>query len=766
MKEEAMFINKLKPVPACLVFLGLLLGAVNSASARSASLGLPESLAQVSGNAAQTGDLVTFSQIITSDIMLNGPFDGTSIYFSLPANWRLTPGAQLNLSMTSTFNQNPQIASGTFNGSAGSITVLLNNVVIGVASIQSAEEANFQFQIPPEIFDIPRTDGLYQLRFLLESGWACDFDENMLVAIHTSSSMILPHESVLPDTNLVNFPSPIYQDGSIITIPMLVVIPDQPTAAELQSAMTIAAGFGNLSSRRLVTDLNTVGHLTSEQLQNNNLVLIGKAATLPISNQLNLPLPAANGAYSNSGGNPDDGVVQLINSPWSEDKVVLVVSGNTDAAVIKAAQAVSTGILRSGASPNVSLVDIVRTTPISTSLHVDQTLTDMGYGGKELKDVGLNYAGYIFYIPPGQTITKDAYFELQYGHSALLQYDRAGIVVSVNGKPIGSISLTEESAHQAINLARFSIPPSAVITGNNALELKVNLIPVDRCINPDLDGVYANIWPESNLHLPLEAAVTNPTANYDLISYPAPFIYDSTLGSTAFVLQRDDLNSWRDVFSVASYLGDRSNGPVTTLSTFFADELPETERSKYNFIMVGRPSQLPVVNEINNFLPAPFDLGQDVAMEPEMQVKYRIDPKATAGYVEMLSSPWNGDNIILLAVGNDIQGVTWAASHLIEPSSWVLAGNFAVINDQQVYTANTHMTTITPGIAPTQAGVLEVVPPSIQTGVPAPYLPTWIFPALIVSVVLILLTIITAVSISWSRNRAGRRPDVSKIKPK
>ncbi|MHB8776919.1 MAG: cellulose biosynthesis cyclic di-GMP-binding regulatory protein BcsB [Anaerolineales bacterium] len=761
-----MFINKLKPVPACLVFLGLLLGAVNSASARSASLELPESLAQVSGNTAQTGDLVTFSQIITSDIMLNGPFDGTSIYFSLPANWRLTPGAQLNLSMTSTFNQNTQIASGTFNGSAGSITVLLNNVVIGVASIQSAEEATFQFQIPPETFNVTRTDGLYQLRFVLESGWACDFDENMLVAIHTSSSMILPHESVLTDTNLVKFPSPIYQGNSILTIPMLAVIPDQPTAAELQSAMTIAAGFGNLSSRTLVTDLNTVGHLTSEQLQNNNLVLIGKAATLPLSNQLNLPLPATNSVFSNVGGNPDDGVVQLINSPWSEDKVVLIVSGNTDAAVIKAAQAVSTGILRSGPFPNVSIVDVVNTTPISTSPYVDQTLTDMGYGGTEFTNVGLNYTGYKFYIPPGQTITKNAYFELQYGHSALLQYDRAGIVVSVNGKPIGSISLTEESAHQAVNLARFSIPPSAVLTGNNSLELNVSLIPVDRCINPNLNGIYANIWPESSLHLPLENAVTNPTANYDLISYPAPFTYDSTLGSTGFVLQRDDLNSWRDVFSVASYLGDSSNGPVTTLSTFFADELPEAERSKYNFIMVGRPSQLPVVGEINNFLPAPFDLGQDVAIEPEMQVKYRVNPKAAAGYIEMLTSPWNGDNIILLAVGNDSQGVAWAASHLIAPLSWVLAGNFAVIIDQQVYTANTRMTTITPGIASTQEAILEVVPPSIQMGVPSPYLPTWIFPALIVSVVLIVLTIITAISISWSRNRAGRKPAVSKIKPK
>jgi hypothetical protein len=757
-----MFINKLKTVLACFVLLGFLAGTVNSASARSVTVELPQSAAQLSAVTAQSGDLVTFSQLATNDIFLNGPFDASSIYFSLPANWRVTSGAQLNLSMTVTFNQNVQTPSGTFQGSAGGITVTLNNVLVGVAPITSSGEVTFQFPIPPEALAVPRTDGLYQLRFLLESGWTCQFDENMLVVLHTSSSMVLPHESILPDTSLTKFPSPIYQGDAIFMLPVLVVIPDKPTVAELQSAMTVAAGFGNLSSRKLVMDLNTVSHLTSEQMTNNNLILIGKAATLPISDKLNFPLPPTSGAFSNSGGNPDDGIIQLVNSPWSDDKVVLVVSGNTDAATIKAAQAVSTGSLRSNVQPNVAIVDVVKSTPISKSSRVDQSLTDMGYGGKQLTDVGVNYVGYMFNVPPGQTITKDAYFELQFGHSSLLQFDRAGIVVSVNGKPIGSVSLTEETARQAVNQVRFSIPPTVVLTGNNSLEVKVSLIPVDRCSNPDLNGVYANIWPESNLHLPMVQAVISPTANYDLISYPAPFAYESTLNSTAFVLQHDDLASWRDAFHIASYLGDRSNGPVTTLSVFYADKLPEAERSKYNFIVVGRPSQLPVLSELNKLLPAPFDLGQDVALEPEMQVKYRINPKAAVGYVEMLASPWNADNVILVAAGNDSQGVNWAASHLIEPLSWTLAGNFAVINDQRVYTANTRMTTITPGISisATQAPVLEVVPPVIETGTPAPYRPAWILPALVVSVVLILLTIVAAIFINWSHNRSGNKPAV------
>jgi hypothetical protein len=74
------------------------------------------------------------------------------------------------------------------------------------------------------------------------------------------------------------------------------------------------------------------------------------------------------------------------------------------------------------------------------------------------------------------------------------------------------------------------------------------------------------------------------------------------------------------------------------------------------------------------------------------------------------------------------------------------------------------MTTITPGIASAQVPVLEVVPPAIKTDASAPYRPSWILPALAVSVVLILLTIFAAILINWSRNRTGSKPVVPEQK--
>ena len=753
--------SKLKSVFSFFVFLAVLLGVADSASAQSSSLeAQQQSAVSTPVVTSQSSDLILFSQFLKEDIYLTGPFDSNNVYFSLPTSWSLTSGAQLNLSMSITFSQSTQgAASGVPQGS-GNITVTLNNVFVGLVPVETSGKTTFQLDIPQEALLAEKEDGLYKLQFSLRSTGTCQFDENTLIVIHTDSSMNLPHTSMAPDTNLVNFPAQIFQNSAAITTPVLVVIPDHPSAAELQSAMTIAAGLGNISSSKLAMDLNLVSHLTPEQIANNNLILIGKAGSQVISDQLKLPLPVTGNAFSNPGGNIDDGIIELMNSPWNGDKVVLVVSGNTEAATLKSAQAVSTGVLRPNVYPNVAIVDAVKPAPIPVTPRVDQTLGDMGYGGGQLKDIGVNNVTYYFYIPPSKVVTEDAYFELEYGHSSLVQYDRAGIVVSINGKPVGSVSFTKDTASQAVNKVRFSLPASAVLAGTNELQVKVNLIPVDVCSNPDFDGVYANIWPESNLHLPIRDALVNPTAAiYDLIAYPAPFTYASTLDSTALILERDNLASWREAFQVAAFLGDRSDGAVTMLSTFYADELPENERSKYNFIAIGGISKLPILNEINKFLPAPFDFGQKLANEPEMQVKYRINPNAAVGYVELLSSPWNSDKVFLAAVGNDAQGITWAASHLIAPLSYKLSGNFSVINDQRVYTADTRLALLTPGAitpAQTQTSILEIAPPAIgNPDASTPYRPGWILPALILSIVMIIITVVIAIYINRLQNHSG-----------
>ena len=753
-----MKVSTKKLLPIVALFAALLMSAFLPAGGQrpkaaftAGAPALPVALAQ------QEGDVILLSRLLTGDITLSGPYDSDSVLFSLPANWRLSGGAQFDLLLTSSFNTASRVTD-TFFGPAGTLTVEFNETVIGVIPLDRVGAISQHFEIPAEAMQSKRSDGLMQLRFFLNSGWSCYLNENMLVYIHTGSRLTLPHETFAPDTNLTQFPAPIFQDFSIFKNTALVVIPDQPSAAELQSALTVAAAFGNLTSGSLILDMTTVGKLTAQQVSSEHLILIGRAAALLLSPaQVNLPMPISNGQFENGGGRPDDGIVEMVNSPWSLGKVVLVVSGNTDAGTIKAAQAVSTGKLRANSSPNLAVIETVQSAPLPASVPADQSFGDLGYGVTEMRDIGVNYATYTFYIPPGQTVSEGAFLELFYGHSALLQYESSGIVVRLNSRPIGSVALTKESASQAVNQVKIPIPAAAVVTGYNRLELRVNLIPLDRCINPDLNGLYANIWPESHLFLPLTPAVTSAISGYDLSAYPAPFAYNPAMDTTAFVLEKNSLSSWKSAFTIANYLGDRSNGSVTTLAAYYGDNVPESERGKYNFIVIGRPSRMPFVAEMNDFMPAPFTEKSDIANEPPLQVKYRIDPAATVGYIEMLSSPWKDDNVIVAALGNTDDGVAAAASYLIEPKSYALAGNFAVINGKQVITADTRLTAVPSGDAASGGSGVQVVGPPVDLSPAPPYRPAWVLPVLILSFVLALAILLVVIINSVKQSRSMRK---------
>ena len=741
----------------CLMMLVSLAAAAQAQGATPATPTPTVTPVTVVGSAS--GDQIAFSQLITSDITLTGPFDSNSFLFGLPAAWQLTRGPRLDLAMAVSFNT--AIASnGKYNlGAAGTLTIQMNNEILAVVPLNQLGEIVLHFTVPLKAMQSTRTDGLMELRFSLDSGWTCDYNENMVVVIHNSSVITLPHQLSAPNTDLLKFPAPIFQQGLTFSDSALVIIPDHPSAVELQSALTVAAGFGNLTAGGLALDLATMGQLTPQQVTNNHLILVGRAQSLsPLLVQLNLPMPVLNDQLRNTGGAADDGIVQLVDSPWSVDKAVLVVAGNTDAGVLKAAQALSTGKFRTNLYPNLAVVQQVQATVQPVSVPIDQTLHDLGYGTVTTNNLGVNYVDYSFYIPPGQTLGTGAYFELLYGHSALVNYARSGIVVVINGSPIGSVAFSDATASTAVNSTKFTIPPAVVHTGTNTIEVRINMIPVDRCTQPNLSGTYANIWPESNLHLPLALTTINTVSNFDLATYPAPFNYDPSLAATAFVLPKDDWQSWRSALSVARYLGNVSHAQFISLAAFYADNVPMTERSKYNLILIGRASQLPIVGEVNNLLPAPFAGNSDQAAEPKMQVTFRIPPNTAVGYVELLPSPWSSNKAIVAALGNTEQGVGWAASHLIEPLSWVLKGNFAVINGTQVLTADTRITSIASLVSAdsgTSVPPVQAVAPSLSPTSPTPVYQTgWILPVLMVTILLIILTILIVVYINWMHNHS------------
>src|SRR5258707_879339 len=114
---------------------------------------------------------------------------------------------------------------------------------------------------------------------------------------------------------------------------------------------------------------------------------------------------------------------------------------------------------------------------------------------------GTNWAEYRFNIPPGKTVTPDAYFDLIFNHSALLDYDQSGMVINLNDETVATVSLSDESTQEKSE--KISLPRHAIHSGLNTLLFRIELVPKVNCTNPNMNTLWLKIWPESNLHLPL-----------------------------------------------------------------------------------------------------------------------------------------------------------------------------------------------------------------------------------------------------------------------
>ena len=708
---------------------------------------------------------INFTMLRQTDIELVGPYDSNSFSFALPADWKLKTGTQLELSLGISFDsllQN-QVEQAYRNG--GTLTVLLNYQVVGVIPLNQIGETKVAFPIVTERFQSRNEDQSLTITFVLSSGVACDLNQHTNIFIHPESRFILPHESIKPDTNLTNFPRPIYQN-LIMRDSALVVVPNQPTAAEMQAALTVSAGLGNLSGNTLVLDLTTLGKLTEEQKKANHLILVGKAASLNVLNQLSLPLPSDNNKFQIAGGNPDDGVVQMINSPWSDAHVILIVSGNSDRGTIKAAQAVSTGVIQPNRAANLAVIDKVQLASTAASQAEDRTLADLGYKTSTVLTRGANYSTFTFNIPPGYNLASEAYFDLVYGNSALLNYNRSGIVVQLNYRPIGSVKLSEVSASQAINKSRISIPAAALVPGRNVLQVITNLVPTDDCTPPGVNqGLWTNIWAESLLHLPLAAtSITPASTQKDLATYLPAFIYDPLLSEVAFVLPENNLDAWRSATQMASYLGNEARGSIVNLSMFYANAVPQAERSKYNFLVIGRPSELSILDELNKTLPVPFAEKSDLPATTNFQVTYRISPEAPLGYVQIMPSLWNSNRVVLAVLGNSTQGIDWATKALTDSIlKWRMGGNFALVNNHQIITTDTKLLPVGVASLATQSPQEVIILPALNTPmpaqIPAAAKPLWVLPALGITLALTLLVL----AIAFITNRASNRPKNKKV---
>ena len=667
-----------------LVLAGLVGGQVVTASGAAPSSQTP------TGNEA----IIRLDMLGQSDMLMRGPYASENIRFGLPANWAFDQGASLQLIITTNVitNAAQAVTEGQFSGAT--LTVTLDETSVATVPLVAGSNVSYDIPIPGSALESPLSDGRHELVLFLDAGNDCtDPSSRQTSAVVSAASFFtIPYSEREPAIDLTTLPRPIFQRDSIFPANAALVVPDSPTTGEMQAALTVAAGFGRMSGGEMAMSLIPMRALTSEMRTESQLVFVGKSSTMSLLQGATLPSPLQGNAFAAPGMEADDGILQMAISPWNTGRAVLVVAGNTDAGVVKAAQALSNTNIQTVGDRSLALIANVQAPSGGSQAGAlpqeMRTFGDLGNGILTMNGVGRSESFVRFTVPPGFVVNGDAYLDLTFNHSGLLDFNRSGLTVFMNGNLIGSVLLTEETA--STTTQRIKIPVSSLATSNNELKFQVDLAPLSQCSFLDTSNLWFSILPESVMNLPLAPATSDTAAPKDLDSYPYPFTGEPTLSNLAFILSKDDPASWDTAAHIALQLGRQATGALFSPVVAYDGEISEQVRDNSNLIIVGLPTNMQIIEELNASMPAPFDEGTNVAVLQGQQVAYRFPAESDLGFLELLQSPWNQDNIILAVVGTTPEGVRQAGNALTDPVlRSQLKGNFVLVNGPSLSVADT-----------------------------------------------------------------------------
>ncbi len=722
-------------------------------------------LAQAAATATPTiasvasGELVPFSALGMLDELMLGPYADMQVQFGIPASWVLSEGASVTLNIdVSSVTSRPEMANSEFTGAT--LAIIYNDILLDVILLKKGPQT-FELVIPQSAFNSTRNDGRHELTITLDAGVDCLFPQETSVLIKANSAFVLPHTNQVPNVSLQSLPKPIYQLDSISPEPLVIVLPSQPTAQEVEAGIIVSAAFGRMTQGLQSTSMISVDNLTNDIQTASHLVFVGKPVNFSNLSFVSFPAPVVGGAISGVEAETSDGVIQMTNSPWNAGLAIMYVGGGSDEGVVKAAQALSSGQIRAGLSEDLAVVKSVNEAVAIADTEVDRTFQYLGYGPQTANGVGFRTLEFEFTIPYGKIAGENPYIDLAYSYSALMDLSGSGMVLRINDTPIGGIQFTAENAN-TVNTARISLPSAILRPGVNTLTIQTEFVPMDYCSRLNDVSLWLTIHEFSVLHIPLiTAPTTEVVQSQGLDQYPALFSYDPALNNVAFVVPTNDSQSWSVAAKMASYLGSLATGTVITPKTVFANLIPDDIRESKDMIIVGRATQLPIIALLGDSLPSPFTAGSDIAIERGLQVSYAIPEGTNVGYIQLLPAPWDTSLTVLAVMGSTPTGVEWAGNAMTTPELiGQLKGTFAVVNGTQLLTADTRN-----GISPDNLSATAVpgnypaLTPVPDAAVPAAgpvFSHDMILIAIVVVSILILALIVSLVLFSRRQNNSKK----------
>ena len=600
-----------------------------------------------------------FSELGFADASdLRGPYQSTTGSFSLPYDWALTGDIVLELRLRSTFQSLMEAFTeedlvDVVPDRFGILRLELNGKSIGEERIAGSGNYTLQFYLPED--DVLLNAQSNTLSISWDASAACQQSIVTSISIDGASTATFPIETRVVAPAMRQFPAPFYAPDAIASYPTALIVPSTLDADTLSALAAVAAGLGRQTGARIDLTVYRSDAVPASVLESSHLILVGKDADLmTVFDTLN----AGNKPQFGMKDVGDGGLITLLPSAWNNQRAMLVVSGADGEALRKSAAAIAAESFFTTAGGNQAIVTNVSDPLEGQQWQINQTFITMF----DQAEIGVDTLGkeeirLPFHVPAEIDLSPEAYIELYFRHSQLINYLQSSVSVTLNGKTIGTIRFGDQTA--ANGLARIILPPNSVRPLRNELTLTFTLVPQDICADERSGNYWVTIFGDSYLHLPPVFEDSPLAARVHLDGLRDTFFGSSAFSDVTIVFADQDAASLESAADLAVQLGALTTANQMLINAEMMDTLA-IDQDENAVILIAKSSQIARNNALNARLHLPF--AQDGRL-PEVVsngVSFSLDTIQDFGVLQIIERgeglrPWllvsgNGDNGVGLAL--------------------------------------------------------------------------------------------------------------------
>jgi len=461
-------------------------------------------LSLVAGEFAQAAtEIVPLERLHIHDVILLPTVSSQyETQFTKPQTWQVSPKSALYLEFQHSSELLPNRSW---------LQIMVNDKVIKHIPLTHENTEGTKLTIP---LPVALLKDFNRLNFRVQQHYMdkCEdpLDKSLWTQILPATRLVFDYTPTVPEVNLNAYPYPIIDTLTYSPAQIHYVLSPTASAQELQAMTYINVHLAQQAQEHEVRTRATFGDIKGPD--NEHLILVGKGSSLPnisqFAGQFDKYRLEGGQWMDGTTGQPlarDQGLVLFFQAPGSQQHTVLIVTGNSEEGVMKAAEAltqrpVDTGIsggsylVSSGWSPSGN-----RTSKTPRFVEdQSRTFRDLGFNIEEVHKI--NAPPITYKVPVVRQFNKGhgkMRLELNYSYSPKLNPEFSSLELRLNDVSIANIPLLnpegEQMQHTSIPLAPELIQP------RNNLVAQFHLMP-DKygwCVDNYEDNAWGKIMDDS-----------------------------------------------------------------------------------------------------------------------------------------------------------------------------------------------------------------------------------------------------------------------------